>query len=155
MHHARAVTAVGVALGTGGRIAGIPVGIHRTRVGIERSGSGGTGAVVSRGGGGNCGCGDCGGGARRFLGGIATAAGAGHRTHQNGGQGQRGESPRRCPLDALNGFHSMTVPFGQRRLPCLFFAKPPRGHPVRRFPGRRVTDLRRLCGSRRGRDPYK
>ena len=127
MHHTgHDTTPTGTAFGAGRRIAGIAVGIDRTCVGIERSVRARTGAVASV-----CRSGDRGGGARRVRRGMATAAGAGHRAHQNGGQGQRGETPRRRPLHALNGFHGMTVPFGQGSLLCrfAFFARPPRGHP--------------------------
>ena len=125
-HTGHDTTPTGTAFGAGRRIAGIAVGIDRTCVGIERSVRARTGAVASV-----CRSGDRGGGARRVRRGMVTAAGAGHRAHQNGGQGQRGETPRRRPLHALNGFHGMTVPFGQGSLLCrfAFFARPPRGHP--------------------------
>ena len=114
MHHARDdATALRPVLGTGGRIAGGVACVNRARIGIERSGSVCTGAVVFR-------CGGCDrGGGRRVPGIFDVPAGTGHRAHQNGGQSQRGKAPRRRPLHALNGFHPITIPFGQGRLLCL------------------------------------
>jgi hypothetical protein len=74
-------TAISTAVRTGGRIAGVTARVHRTCVGVERSGSCCTGAVGSRGRGGDCG-GAGGSPGRRVAGGLMVSSRTGNRAEQ-------------------------------------------------------------------------
>lgn len=114
-HAGQDAAASRAALGAGGRIAGIAVGVDSSRVGVERSGGVRAGAVIPVRGGG-----DRRGTALGAVGVLVAAPGAGHRAEQYRGQDQGGETPRRGLSDALNGVHRMTIPFGQGSLLCRF-----------------------------------
>ena len=112
-HAGQDAAASRAALGAGGRITGVAVGVDSSRVGVERSGGVRAGAVVPV-----RGRGDRRGTALGAVGVLVAAPGAGHRAEQYRGQGQGGETPRRGLSDALNVVHLMTIPFGQGSLLC-------------------------------------
>ena len=74
-------TAVATAIGAGGRIAGVTAGIHRACIGVERSGRCCTGAVGSRGRGGDC-RGAGGSPGRRVAGILMVSSRTGNRAEQ-------------------------------------------------------------------------